>query len=213
MTAPLAPAAYNLAVLILAAGQSRRMGRPKMLLPWHDTTVLGHLLARWQELYPAQLTVIAAAGDTLLTRELDRLGLPTADRIENPSPETGMFSSVQWAARWPGWKPGLTHWAVVLGDQPHLARETLESMLAWSRRHPAMVCQPTFQGHRRHPVLLPGAIFLKAAKSPAATLKEFLADVPASYCALGDAGLGLDLDTPADYDDALRRYPGSAGPR
>src|SRR5438874_1514761 len=37
-------------VIILAAGRSRRMGRPKMLLPWGNTTVLGHLVAQWQAL-------------------------------------------------------------------------------------------------------------------------------------------------------------------
>ena len=37
-------------VIILAAGASSRMGRPKMLLPWGATSVLGHLIGQWQTL-------------------------------------------------------------------------------------------------------------------------------------------------------------------
>src|SRR5215470_6783259 len=89
---------YSLAVVILAAGRSRRMGRPKLLLSWAGTSVLGHLVKRWRQLGPAQLAVVIARGDALLAAELDRLELPGTDRIENPSPDQGMFSSVQCAA-------------------------------------------------------------------------------------------------------------------
>jgi molybdenum cofactor cytidylyltransferase len=206
MPSSLASDQYSLGVVILAAGRSRRMGRPKLLLPWRETSVLGHLLARWRELQPCQLTVVNAKADFMLDAELDRLAFPTADRIENPTPDLGMFSSIQCAARWAGWKQGLTHWALVLGDQPHLARATLEAVTRWSALHPSLVCQPTFASHRRHPVLLPCSIFLSAANSTASTLKDFLAPAPATYCPVDDPGLELDLDCPEDYATALRLY-------
>jgi len=37
---------FAVGVVILAAGRSARMGRPKLLLPWGGTSVLGHLLAQ-----------------------------------------------------------------------------------------------------------------------------------------------------------------------
>jgi molybdenum cofactor cytidylyltransferase len=201
--------AHRLAVVILAAGRSRRMGQPKMLLPWRGTSVLGHLLMTWKDLPQAQLAVVVAQGDSMLAGELDRLTFPAEHRIENPLPDEGMFSSVQCAARWGNWRAELTHWAIVLGDQPHLPGATLAAVISWSVQHPTLVCQPTFQSHRRHPVILPRAVFLTAASSGAETLRDFLADIPASYCALEDPGLGLDLDSPEDYRAAVRRY--SAG--
>ena len=47
-------------VVVLAAGASSRMGRPKLLLPWGDTTVIGHLIANWQTVGARQITVVVA---------------------------------------------------------------------------------------------------------------------------------------------------------
>jgi molybdenum cofactor cytidylyltransferase len=89
-------------VILLGAGASTRMGRPKLLLPWGGTTVLGHLIAQWRALQAGQITVVCAA-DGPVPAELDRLAFAAENRIVNPHPEQGMFSSIQCAARWPGW--------------------------------------------------------------------------------------------------------------
>jgi molybdenum cofactor cytidylyltransferase len=182
------------------------MGKPKLLLPWGGTSVLGHLIEQWHALRARQIAVVCAAGNQPIQTELDRLGLSAQNRIFNPAPEHGMFSSIHCAAQWPRWQEGLTHWAIVLGDQPHLQRQTLRRVLAFSSAHPAKVCQPARQGHARHPVLLPKAVFRRIAGSTAATLKEFLAAKPrqVALCELDDPGLDLDIDLPADYDKAVR---------
>src|SRR4029077_11529899 len=94
--------------------------------------------------------------------------------IVNPQPERGMFSSILCAANWDGWKDGLTAWAIVLGDQPHLRPETLRALLAFHREHADAICQPVYDGHSRHPVLLPCRAFDELKDSRAKTLKEFL---------------------------------------
>src|ERR1035438_4891955 len=106
--------AYAVGVVILGAGRSSRMGRPKLLLPWGKTSVLGHLIAQWQALGAKQIAVVCAAADQAVFVELERLGFPATNRICNPAPDRGMFSSVQCAAQWEGWQPALTHWAIVL---------------------------------------------------------------------------------------------------
>ena len=93
-----------LGVVILGAGASSRMGRPKLLLPWRDTTVIGAILRQWRELGAAQIAVVHRPDDAALAAELDRLDFPAHDRIENPQPERGMFSSIVCAANWPGWR-------------------------------------------------------------------------------------------------------------
>ena len=109
----------NLGVVILGAGASSRMGRPKLLLPWKDTTVIGHILRQWRELGARQIAVVHRPDDAPLAAELDRLGVPAHDRIENPTPELGMFSSIVCAANWSGWRTEISSWAIALGDQPH----------------------------------------------------------------------------------------------
>jgi molybdenum cofactor cytidylyltransferase len=181
------------------------MGKPKLLLPWGCTSVLRHLIKQWRTLRADQVAVVCAPGNPAIQAELDRLRFPAANRIPNPAPDRGMFSSIQCAAQWPGWHPTLTHWAIVLGDQPHLQPRTLRRLLHFAASHPAKVCQPARSGHGRHPVLLPKTVFRQIARSTSATLREFLAAHPRriALCELDDPGLDLDIDRPEDYDRAI----------
>ena len=137
--------------------------------------------------------------------ELDHLKFRAGNRILNPQPELGMFSSICCASRWPGWVPGLTHWAITLGDQPHLRPETLQALLAFSAQQPASVCQPRCAGRLRHPVILPKEPFLRLRDAGCSTLREFLRSLPEepASCDIDDPGLDFDIDTPADYERAL----------
>jgi molybdenum cofactor cytidylyltransferase len=199
----------RLGVIILGAGASSRMGQPKLLLPWNGTTIIGHLIRQWQALDAAQITVVCRPDDEPISAELVRLGFPRKNRIVNPEPERGMFSSIQCAAHWPGWQPGLTSWAIVLGDQPHLHYETLRNLVAFHARHSIAICQPSHEGHAGHPVLLPRSAFELLKNTDAQTLKTFLKQNDASIvkCPVTDPGLALDLDTPEDYKRLTSKTP------
>ena len=205
MKRPAAERAYSVGVIILAAGRSARMGRPKLLLPWGGTSVLGHLIEQWQALRAMQIGVVCAARDQAMQAELDRLSFANDSRIYNPAPEHGMFSSIQCATQWPGWQAALTHWAIVLGDQPHLEPQTLRRVLDFSAARPDRVCQPARHGHGRHPVLLPELPFRQLADSTAGTLKEFLVARPEQVALweVDDPSMEVDIDRPEDYDKAL----------
>ncbi len=196
---------FSLGVIILAAGASKRMGRSKLLLPWGETSVMGHLIRQWSALQARQTVVVVAPGDKPLGIELDSLAFPGRDRIPNPQPERGMFSSILCAARWDGWQVGLTHWVIALGDQPHLRIETLRSLLGFHRDHPDAICQPAYRGRARHPVLLPQKAFAELQHSRAATLRDFLEQTscPRAECPVKDPGLAVDLDRPEDYSRAI----------
>jgi len=198
----------RLGAVILAAGLSSRMGKSKPLLPWGDTTVLGHLIAQWKDLETQQIAVVCAFGDEGIQSELDRLLFPAVNRISNPAPEQGMFSSIQCAARSRSWEAGLTHWAIVLGDQPHTPKITLARLLEFSGAHPDAICVPRQGGHRRHPVFLPQKAFALLANCRATDLKQFLDTSPVKVecCDLNDPALELDIDYPEDYSKAMRLY-------
>jgi CTP:molybdopterin cytidylyltransferase MocA len=163
------------------------------------------LIWQWQTLKARQIVLVCAADNRAIQAELSRLGFPAGNRIYNPAPKRGMFSSIQCAARWSGWQPELTHWAIVLGDQPHLRGRTLQRVLEASAAQPAKAWQPAHRSHARHPVLLPKALFRRLARSRAATLKNFLAarSRQLALCAVDDPGLDLDIDRPEDYAAAV----------
>ena len=177
------------------------MGTPKLLLPWRNTTVIGRLVSQWRELGAGQITIVLRPDDQPLAVELDRLNVPLQDRIENPRPERGMFSSITCAANWTGWRMEISHWAIVLGDQPQLQMETLRLLGEFSMQNPGAICQPALDGHAGHPVILPQPAFAALKNPPVETLKDFLKLMtPRSVqYPVTDGGLLLDLDTPEDY--------------
>ena len=195
---------FRLGVIILGAGASSRMGVPKLLLRWENTTIIAHLVSVWRKIGAQQIGVVCAP-DTPLAPELDRLGVPTDHQIINPNPERGMFSSIQIAASWNAWQRDLTHWAIVLGDQPQLTVTTLRTVVAFALAHRNPICQPAFEGKPRHPVILERTAFARLATTKVITLKEFLhQEQPApALCDIDDPSLDTDLDTPADYQAAL----------
>lgn len=186
------------------------MGQPKLLLPWNATSVVGHLIAQWQELGAERIAVVCAGDDHALNAELDRLRFSRENRIVNPTRELGMFGSVQCAARWPRWCPGLTHWAIVLGDQPHLKGETLRTLLEFASAHSEKICQPLWQGRRRHPVVLPKRVINQLGVSRESDLKTFLEPLyhERAFCEIDDPGLGIDIDHPSDYEQARKLSEG-----
>jgi molybdenum cofactor cytidylyltransferase len=177
------------------------MGRAKLLLPWHGTTVIGHLISQWQTLGAGQIAVVTRHNDVALEIELGRLSFSKGGRIENFHPEGGMFSSIVCAANWSGWNGDLSRWAIVLGDQPHLRTETLRQLLEFSRQHPGAICQPASGERAGHPVILPQGAFQDLRSPVTATLKDFLklSPLPRVQLTVADAGVSLDMDTPEDY--------------
>jgi molybdenum cofactor cytidylyltransferase len=93
-----------------------------------------------------------------------------------------------------------------LGDQPHLRAATLQELLQSVLQQPEAVWQPARGGSLRHPVALPKAVFERLRQTKAADLKSFLTSLPEPRRSVevDDPGLDLDIDTPADYDAALK---------
>ena len=142
----------------------------------------------------------------LLTYSAVLFGQVPYQRILNPAPDRGMFSSIQCAANWSGWQPALTHWAITLGDQPHVREATLRALVDFAASHANRICQPLRGGRPRHPVMLPASAFRALQRTPFDNLKQFLQPRSAEQAGWesDDPGLDLDIDVPADYERALQ---------
>jgi molybdenum cofactor cytidylyltransferase len=197
------PNDLKFAAVILAAGSSRRMGKPKLLLPWGNQTILEHLIQTWHELKAAQIAIVHSDQPYLL-EAFKKISLPH-NLIPNTQSELGMFESIRCAARWDSWNH-VTHWIISLGDQPHISKETLSQLIDFSKENPEHIVQPEYRDNPRHPVVLPQTFFGELKSSSCKTLKEFLIGHSSSIrlCPIGDAGLELDIDDPSDYEKAIR---------
>jgi molybdenum cofactor cytidylyltransferase len=198
---------FAFGIAILGAGRSRRMGTPKLLLPWRGTSIIGHLLEVWRRLGASTIAVVCAADDKLMKKELERLGFPLGQTLQNPNPDTGMFDSIKLAANWPDWNQTLTHVVFALGDQPQISHSTLQELLACSLKSPNCICQPCYGGHPRHPVSFPRAFLRDLGLSSAPDLKAFLSSTAINrvFCESIDPALDWDIDTPDDYKRAIEQ--------
>jgi len=192
---------FAFGVVILAAGASTRMGTCKLLLPWGDKTILTHLLDQWRSTGAAQIAPVIDPSNQPLRKALAHAGFSPSDWIENPSPQLGMFSSLQEASRWTGWLSTLTHWIISLGDQPQIQISTLRLLLDAARKNPTHVCQPALHGYTAHPIILPASNFRELAQNDIPNLRIYIRTREAFRLrvAVEDAGVSGDLDTPEDY--------------
>ncbi len=196
----------SILVAILAAGESRRMGRAKLCLPWGQTTILGHLLDQWREAGAEKILIVHGPGETPVTRELDRLGIPPKQRATTIAPERGMMGSVVTAATHALSDTSLTHLVIALGDQPHLQTQTLRELLHACNDGPDQIVRVLFQNKPGHPLALPALLLRDLSTTPCATLRDFLRlkEIPVHDLTTPDSGVLLDVDTPDDYARAHR---------
>jgi CTP:molybdopterin cytidylyltransferase MocA len=190
-------------VVILAAGASRRMGRPKALLPWRGNTILGHLTAVWKTAGARRIAVVYDPQNNALVTEMDRLSI--TDRIANTDPQQGMMSSAR-AAAVTDWFSDLAHVAIALVDQPQIPARLIVRLAEFAREHPDFICQPEHNGKRGHPVFFPKPHFRQIADSRQQTLRDFIRSRSDSrkFLACESPAVLADLDTPEAYEEALR---------
>jgi molybdenum cofactor cytidylyltransferase len=203
-------------VLLPAAGAARRMGCPKLRLPWPTAdsphTVLESTLEAFLAGGVSRALVVVAPEDEALAALARRLG---AVVTSNPAPERGMLSSI---------RAGLAHLAalghaphpllVAPADLPRLRASTVAAMLAHWQLHGCSLAVPRHAGRRGHPLLVASTLLPAIATlDEAVGLRQLLAREAAALCVVEveDAGIHTDLDTPADLPPGLHPTAVQAG--
>jgi molybdenum cofactor cytidylyltransferase len=188
----------NPAAIILAAGESRRMGRPKAFLPFRGGTFLSNIAATLgQRCAP----VIAVFGfDAARSIQTARpLGLKA---VENPDYPLGMLTSLQAGLRVVPNEAEAVFFTLV--DHPAISVSTVDALM----RSEALIAIPRFDNTRGHPVLIRRAIFEEFLEEPPASKVRDVIDRRAAeiaYIEVGDPGISDDVDDPALYEKLLAR--------
>ena len=141
-----------IAGLILAAGGSRRLGRPKQLEPWGPgMTLLGAVVDRVRSFGLDELWVVLGAELDAVIAEVD---LTDCGVVENPEWEEGLASSLRVGL------DALTRMSkaddalILMGDQPGIAPAVVEELIATKRRSKRMAAVPKYRYAWGNPVLV-----------------------------------------------------------
>jgi molybdenum cofactor cytidylyltransferase len=192
----------TLPAVLIAAGESRRMGRLKMLLPLGSRAVLQRAV---EGLLAAEATPVYV----VVGHRAEEVSGVVADYpvkiTVNPRYTDGMLSSVQWGVR--ELPPDTPAFFLALGDQPDIRPEVIQSLREEWEAHPGSIVVPSVNGKRGHPVLFDGRYIpdVLALRDPQ-TLRDLVHSPEAlrREVAVSSDGPLLDLDTPEDYEAALR---------
>lgn len=138
--------------LVLAAGGSSRLGRPKQLLPYGDATVLDHVLDTARACRFDQLVCVIGGSAEEIRARVDLEG---ADVVENPSFGEGCSSSI--ATALDALDPRTEVLVLMLGDQPGVGAETVAALLAGRDGSALAVCG--YDDGRGHPLAFARGMF------------------------------------------------------
>lgn len=187
--------------LVLAAGKSTRMGRPKATLPLGDhETFITHIVKTFQAAGVEDVVVVLGHGAGAIAARLQEHA-PAPRIVVNPNYESGQLSSLL-AGLEAIERPGVEAMLLTLVDVPLVTAATVRAVVERFRSGHAPIVRPVRGDEHGHPVLISRELFgqLRQAdpRSGAKSIVRAHAS-PAGDVFVEDAGAFADVDTPEDY--------------
>lgn len=197
--------------VVPAAGESSRMGRPKLSLPLNGRTILEQAIASLRSGGVEHVLVVISARAPDLARFAERAG---ALVCELPQPTRDMRETVEHGLRWfenrfhPKPNDG---WFLTPADIAAFSANVVRRLCdQYESLHSSSILVPVFAGQRGHPTLIPWRLVHDIfAHPPSEALNRFLRrhhdvtrEVP-----VDDPGVLVDLDTEANYQQLVHDQP------
>jgi molybdenum cofactor cytidylyltransferase len=116
----------NIPILLLAAGQSKRMGHPKALLPWGETSLIENRITEFSKTNSAIIVVLGADSEKIMPL----IQKYKIDILVNNNWESGIASSISSGIKHIEKNYPTTHGVLIaLMDQPFVSANHLQTML------------------------------------------------------------------------------------
>jgi len=197
---PIREVPRRVTAVILAAGEGKRMGQTKQLLPWGDTTILGQTIRNVKASLATAVWLVSG-------HEAEKIeAIAAAEElyvIRNPHYATGeMLSSLQTAVR--QLPETVTAVLVILADQPMIQPQTIDKILTAYWQGQGDLIAPVYKGRRGNPVLIGRRYFaellaLPTGAAPRDLLKRHQKEVV--FLPVTSDSVLLDLDEMDAYEE------------
>ncbi len=188
----------NCAIIILAAGSSRRLGRPKQLLPYNGKSLLEHSVDTANDTDVNPVIVVLGANAAQLEKEIDGKKVHI---IENKEWKEGMASSIRWGINTVIHIAPSTDAAILMVcDQPYVSAFLLNELIAAQKNTGKLIVTSQYENAFGPPALFYKTIFpelleLKGDEGARKIVEQHSNDIATVLFTQGN----IDIDTEADY--------------
>ena len=195
--------------ILPAAGASRRMGRPKLLLPVGGRPMVASVVEALRGGGVGKIVLVTAPGDDALQTWARQTAFAITVAI-NPDPDRGMLSTIQEGIAVLG-KLENTILLISPADLPNLQPETVAELLRRMIETGAPLALPTYHGKRGHPLAIGSRLIPEIGTLDSKIGLKQLRDrheAELLEIEVEDAGAVHDIDTPEDYERLTRPKAG-----
>ena len=205
-----------IAGIILAAGESSRMGRDKALLPLGQETFLERLIEILRGEVSPLLVVLGHHAEKIagrIPRPASSFSFDDLQIVRNPDYKLGQLSSLQAALRSLEGR-SVAGALVCLVDHPAITTAVVRAVLERFRKRQSRIIIPTCNGRRGHPVFFSAELFPELLAAPLDQGARVVVRRHADDVALvetGEEGILLDVDRPDDYALLRERWKSLSG--
>jgi molybdenum cofactor cytidylyltransferase len=188
--------------VILSAGESSRMGRPKALLPIEGQKFIERIVGALRQSRADRIIVVLGHNADEMRRQIEHLSV---DILINPAYQSGQLSSLQVAIRHIQKNDDCDGMLVHLVDHPYINPVLVDLMIERFYQSGRLIVVPRHQGSRGHPVIFARQLFDElldapidqGAKAVVNAHREETLEIETA-----EEGITIDIDTPELY----RRY-------
>jgi molybdenum cofactor cytidylyltransferase len=197
----------NCAVLIVAAGQSKRLGIPKQLLSFEGETLINRLIGLIKKSTPFPITLVLGANAKAIEDQLKETELSI---LHNNDWEEGMASSIRVGVKQIMTNdPGIDGIMILVCDQPFVTEKHIESLIETHRTSGLPLAACYYAGVIGTPALFHQSIFpelleLKGDIGAKSIIKKRESEVAKLQFEQG----AIDIDTMEDYQQLIRGAKG-----
>lgn len=193
-----------ISAIVLAAGESKRMGKVKQLLPFAQSTVLEQVIKNLLESKLNEIIVVLGYQAQKIAR---KIGSNPVKIVINPNFKQGMSSSI---------KCGLSQIdkraeaiMIMLGDQPLIGKEIVDTLIEMFLKSNQGIIVPVYEGRRGHPIIFDAQykselLSLEGDIGGRKVIETHLQDI--LEVEVNSPGVIIDIDNKADYLSQTCRF-------
>lgn len=186
--------------VVLSAGESSRMGRPKAFLPFADKTFIEAIVGALRQSRVGEIVVVLGHNAEEMKQRIERLPVTT---VINRDYKSGQLSSLQAAIRHLTASAHAVDGILVhLVDHPYLNPSLVDRMIESFYASQKLIVLPRYKTRRGHPVIFSASLFGELLKAPLDQGAKAVVNAHRDdtlELETDEAGIAIDIDTPEEY--------------